>query len=212
VGEAIPLRHAWANNPIYYHGERPDYVWQYEPWVYYSFVLYDVHLRSPNTTQTQSIETLKLNVYHPNGHIQMTSEDLNPIFFVEFEKLKSFYYKDWSEYAQCTLEFGCNQKATSASEYYALVQFANAFQYKSWRTNKNWLDGDPCLNYWYGVGCNIYGHIISLHFFENKLVGYFDPSIQNLIYLKSLCIFNGQQEFEWTPNSHANVIRNGIPS
>ena len=75
-----------------------------------------------------------------------------------------------------------------------------------WRFNDNWLYGDPCVNQWFGVGCNTEGNIISLHFFENHLIGAFPEEFKDLIHLKHLSIFNGDTEYEGIPNMNANKI------
>lgn len=67
------------------------------------------------------------------------------------------------------VEIGCNENKVSAGELKALTDFYDATSGPNWRVNSNWLKGDPCLNKWYGVGCNVWGQVISLHFFENSL-------------------------------------------
>ena len=64
------------------------------------------------------------------------------------------------------------------------------------------------MNKWYGVRCNLGGHVISLPFFENALqiVQGIKPSFAKLIHLKHLSIFNGELEFEWFDNPNMNSI------
>ena len=63
--------------------------------------------------------------------------------------------------------------------------------------NTNWLVKDPCLNHWFGVRCNVWGQVIGLHFFENKLTGVISTTFGNLKNLRHLSIINGEREFEW---------------
>jgi hypothetical protein len=62
------------------------------------------------------------------------------------------------------------------------------------------------VNQWYGIGCNVEGEIISIHFFENHLVGEFPKEFENLINLKHLSIFNGDNSYEGKENRNANKI------
>ena len=130
----------------------------------------------------------------------MESDPLDEKYFINFEKVHSFYYTTYDDWAMCTMLSGCNERTTSEAEYNALVDFYDGFRGASWRINDNWLEGDPCLNQWYGVQCNVKGQIIVLHFFENHLVGEFKESFVDLVYLKHLSIFNGELEFEGKVN------------
>lgn len=91
-----------------------------------------------------------------------------------------------------------NGRQTTTSEKSALLQFYNSLNGQIWKDNRNWLNGDPCLNNWYGVTCNLRGNIVSLHFKQNRLHGIIPPEIQNLVNLKYLYIYNNfyQNEFE----------------
>ena len=91
-------------------------------------------------------------------------------------------------------------------EQEALINFYNDFNGPNWRIADNWLDGDPCINQWYGVQCNVKGEVIALHFFENHLIGSFHQSIANLTNLMHLSIFNGDLEYEGEINRNANEI------
>ena len=52
-------------------------------------------------------------------------------------------------------EVGCVMKPTSADEYGALVDFYSEMNGINWRLQDNWLVGDPCMNHWFGVYCNV---------------------------------------------------------
>jgi hypothetical protein len=69
-----------------------------------------------------------------------------------------------------------------------------------WKNNQNWLSGDPCTNYWFGVTCNYKGNIIAIHFFENHLNGIFPSNFGNLKYLQHLTIANDGREHEGVDN------------
>ena len=130
----------------------------------------------------------------------MESDPLDEKYFINFEKIHAFYYTNYDDWAMCTMETGCNERTASAAERNALVDFYNGFNGDNWRFHDNWLVGDPCLNQWYGVQCNVKGQVIVLHFFENHLVGAFGESFSDLIYLKHLSIFNGELEYEGVAN------------
>ena len=93
---------------------------------------------------------------------------------------------------------------TTSAERKALEAFYADFKGISWRFNYNWLEGDPCLNHWYGVYCNNIAQVISLHFFENHLVGEVPPNFADLIHLRSLYIINGDISFEGAENVNRN--------
>ena len=84
----------------------------------------------------------------------MQSDPLDPRYRLDLKKKESYYYTEFDSVAMCTVETGCNVNKTSEKETSALKDFYNDFGGKTWRFNYNWLEGDPCLNHWYGVFCN----------------------------------------------------------
>ena len=54
---------------------------------------------------------------------QMVSDPLDEIYFVHFEKTKSFYYDTYDDWARCLAETGCNENRASQLERRALVDF-----------------------------------------------------------------------------------------
>ena len=136
----------------------------------------------------------------------MQSDPLDESYFIDFKKIHSHYYTNFDDWARCTMETGCVEIPTSEAEYNALMQFFETFTGSQWRIRDNWQVGDPCLDHWYGVQCNVNGNIIALHFFENHLQGTFPDSIIDLVHLKHLSIFNGDTEFEGVTNQNANRI------
>jgi hypothetical protein len=56
-----------------------------------------------------------------------------------------------------------------------------------WYDNSNWGTGDPCLNTWYGVMCNVTNTaVVQLILNDNDLTGTIPTTIGNLIYLNYL--------------------------
>ena len=126
---------------------------------------------------------------------------------LEHDRVHAFLYTEYVGWARCMAEVGCVEKQTSTEELIALLMFYDSFSGSQWRINDNWLDGDPCLNQWYGIGCNTEGNIITIHFFENHLVGVdFPDEFVDLIHLKHLSIFNGDTMYEGVANTNANKI------
>ena len=109
-----------------------------------------------------------------------------------------------SRFSACDLE-GCGVE-TSPPEWQALVDFYDKTNGDFWINNYKWKQGDPCIENWYGVQCNKYGNVISLHFFENSLDGVIPDSIKNLKYLIYFNIFNDNWEYEYTDNYKRNTI------
>uniref|UniRef100_A0A6B2LIQ9 Leucine-rich repeat-containing N-terminal plant-type domain-containing protein n=1 Tax=Arcella intermedia TaxID=1963864 RepID=A0A6B2LIQ9_9EUKA len=63
----------------------------------------------------------------------------------------------------------------------ALVELANDTKWDSWVRKWNWLDGDPCIKKWAGIGCDPSNTIIqSLILDHNNLVGTLGPPISSL--------------------------------
>jgi hypothetical protein len=97
-----------------------------------------------------------------------------------------------SVWALLLLSLVSTSLAVDASEREALVDFYNACGGRWWVHQHNWLKGDPCMQQWYGVGCNgtnnthvtIFDPIprLSFNFIDCKL----PPSIGNLTFLEHL--------------------------
>lgn len=84
-------------------------------------------------------------------------------------ELENDFFAELDSNKACTHK-GC-QATTSDAERLALEEFYDELGGNFWRYNYNWNSGDPCDNHWFGVGCDSDGHVISLHFFENHVVG-----------------------------------------
>jgi hypothetical protein len=93
-----------------------------------------------------------------------------------------------------------NPRPTSSDELSALRSFYTYLNGQIWENNDNWLIGDPCLNYWYGIMCNSRGNIISIHLKQNRLYGVIPDTIKLLKYLRYIYIYNHPNE-----NSYDNA-------
>ena len=84
-----------------------------------------------------------------------------------------------------------NPRETSNEELEALKLFYKETNGLFWINNNNWLIGDPCINNWFGVHCNLRGNIIGLIFNENYIQGIISSEvISRLIYLEKIIIIN----------------------
>ena len=116
-------------------------------------------------------------MYNKTDFLQQVSDHNDESFMLELDKVHKFLYERFDGNARCMAEVGCVEKTVSAEELDALKIFYQKLEGANWRFKHNWLEGDPCTNQWYGVGCNTEGQVISLHFFENHMIGEFDDSI-----------------------------------
>ena len=55
-------------------------------------------------------------------------------------------------------------------EKQALVDLYHSTNGDGWFNSSGWLEGDPCLNHWYGVACNQQG-VVGLGLESNNLTG-----------------------------------------
>ena len=74
----------------------------------------------------------------------------------------------------------------------ALRALYNSTDGEHWTHHANWNIGHPCMNDWYGVGCNDEGEIISLILNDNNLVGIIPTVIGDLTSLEYLYLPNNQ--------------------
>ncbi len=89
--------------------------------------------------------------------------------------------------------FYSTQRATATqAEYDALIALYNSTDGENWKDKRSWLDGDPCANRWYGIGCNKDG-MVSLSLTHNKLIGQLPLSIVNLANLSNGLSFQHNQ-------------------
>eukprot|EP00347_Sterkiella_histriomuscorum_P002582 403367589 len=169
----------------------------------YSFKLYNISYEVPILERYYSEKPIIIQIFTKEGRLIESSDENEANNYIIFEPKQAMFNK-YADLASCD-QSGCADK-TSDLEKDALVKFYQSLNGIFWRYNENWLDNDPCQNLWYGVICNRKGQIISLHFFENHLVGLFDESFANLKYLKHLTISNDGREHENVTNVHANTL------
>jgi len=109
------------------------------------------------------------------------------------------------------------------TETEALEEFYTKTEGDGWTNRDNWLEGDPCLNQWYGVTCNADGNITALHLSSNKLDGYIPKEIGRLTELTELTLDNNRLDEELTSkiglltkltklNLHNNNIDGRVPN
>lgn len=86
----------------------------------------------------------------------------------------------------------CVNKVRQASteEIEALTELYRTLNGPAWFSNRNWNEGDPCDNYWFGIKCNSAKHVISISFDQNGLQGIVTDSIIKLSYLEAFYITN----------------------
>jgi Leucine-rich repeat (LRR) protein len=58
-----------------------------------------------------------------------------------------------------------------ASERLALIEIYTETQGEKWRDNAKWLNGDPCVNNWYGVTCNAMNLVTAIQLAANQVNG-----------------------------------------
>ncbi|MEZ5470980.1 MAG: hypothetical protein R3E90_04310 [Marinicella sp.] len=73
-----------------------------------------------------------------------------------------------------------------ATQKQALIDFYNSTGGVNWFDDSNWLTGDPCLEQWYGVGCDNSDNITKLLMPNNRLLGEVPVSITQLVFLEEL--------------------------
>jgi Leucine-rich repeat (LRR) protein len=103
------------------------------------------------------------------------SDDPDVIAFID-----NLDFFNWKELQHC--------QSSSESEIAALSMFYNSTNGDNWIRNRSWLDGDPCINNWQGVGCNSNGDIIGLFLQKNNLDGNIPPEISSLSNLRWLIL------------------------
>lgn len=82
----------------------------------------------------------------------------------------------------------------------ALVVFYNSTFGDDWRSNANWLSGDPCTNNWFGLTCNVSNtNVIQIDLGQSSLAGRIPSAIKHLSQMQSLYL-------------HSNSLTGPIPS
>ncbi|KAM9958212.1 hypothetical protein ACTFIW_001072 [Dictyostelium discoideum] len=121
-----------------------------------------------------------------NNNIQTKEKrERNLIKFKEIEKLRKFLGNVES---LTTIPLVSNEKII-------LEKLYSDWNGKDWDDNTNWLNGDPCMDQWYGIECNsfdggITNNVISIKMSLNNIVGEMSTDIKNLVHLQTLDISN----------------------
>jgi hypothetical protein len=87
---------------------------------------------------------------------------------------------------------GITLAAVPSAERDALVTLYNSTNGASWSTNTNWLNGDPCINAWYGVSCDLESKITRVTLHSNNIVGTIPPELGSLNNLEWLWLFDNK--------------------
>ncbi len=98
-------------------------------------------------------------------------------------------------------------RLTTQIEKLSLINFYINLNGDFWVRNDNWLSGDPCIDNWYGVTCNLKGNVISLYYKQNGLNGIITDDVKFLDNLKYLYIFN-----DYSNDNDSNYIFNINPN
>lgn len=73
----------------------------------------------------------------------------------------------------------------------ALVTLYEATGGENWKSNENWLNGDPCLNSWYGIRCNKQDdEVTKILLYSNNLTGTIPKEIANIDSLTYISLGN----------------------
>jgi len=79
--------------------------------------------------------------------------------------------------------------AVSDPERDALVRFYNETNGEGWAEKDNWLSGDPCENYWFGLTCNPFRtHVVTISLSRNNLQGTLTNALTNVTQLQKITI------------------------
>ena len=82
-----------------------------------------------------------------------------------------------------------NAVETSDVERQALVDLYYSTNGEGWTESENWLDGDPCVNQWYGVTCDEHGGVVTVSLWNNNMTGALEESIGNFLHCRSLVLW-----------------------
>lgn len=76
-------------------------------------------------------------------------------------------------------------EAPAGSEQAALIALYNSLGGPKWREQTNWLSNKP-VGEWKGVRTDADGHVVSLYFYANNLIGWLPEQIGDFPYLEQL--------------------------
>eukprot|EP00927_Polykrikos_kofoidii_P027045 TRINITY_DN23942_c0_g1_i1.p1 TRINITY_DN23942_c0_g1~~TRINITY_DN23942_c0_g1_i1.p1 ORF type:complete len:414 (-),score=57.47 TRINITY_DN23942_c0_g1_i1:55-1257(-) len=120
------------------------------------------------------------------------------------------------------LQRGCQYNSSTSDDWAGeeyrdeqravLDTFYRATKGDGWRFNENWLEGDPCWDFWYGVTCDEHGHVIYLELPDNRLKGRLPPILGNVVSLLKLDISSTMEWYMGHPNVDINQVGGFMPS
>ena len=82
-------------------------------------------------------------------------------------------------------------EAPAGSEQAALIALYNSLGGPKWREQTNWLSNKP-VGEWKGVRTDADGHVVSLYFYANNLIGWLPEQIGDFPYLEQLTFSHDQ--------------------
>lgn len=145
------------------------------------------------------IELCTINCNYPNTYNFIPNKDIEDECQINLWKNNHNSYNKYN--SNLILN---NPRKTSDEELEALKLFYKESNGVFWINNNNWLIGDPCINKWYGVYCNLRGNIIGLIFNDNYVQGIISSEVINgLINLEKLIIIN---TLRYKTISNENII------
>jgi hypothetical protein len=97
-------------------------------------------------------------------------------------------------------------------QYETLMTFYNSTNGDSWYRADRWGTGDPCMNEWFGVGCDCQGYVVSLALPNNGLSGTIPSVFSRLSRLSVIDLHSSTLGIELSSTSHVNVLSGDVPS
>jgi len=82
----------------------------------------------------------------------------------------------------------CVVSGQSQGEIDALVDLYDSTGGPEWRNNRNWLEGSPCSNHWFGIFCDKTPSVTIINLNGNLLTGTISSTLSNLTSLKDLYV------------------------
>jgi hypothetical protein len=98
------------------------------------------------------------------------------------------------EQGLCACESGfegpdCSTPVDLSSERGILQQLHSVTKGSEWLSSDHWLSSQPVCT-WFGVQCDVNGHVTKLNLSSNALDGQIPPQLSNLMYLQHLDLSN----------------------
>eukprot|EP00928_Gymnodinium_smaydae_P003932 TRINITY_DN11386_c0_g1_i1.p1 TRINITY_DN11386_c0_g1~~TRINITY_DN11386_c0_g1_i1.p1 ORF type:complete len:415 (+),score=86.64 TRINITY_DN11386_c0_g1_i1:56-1300(+) len=94
----------------------------------------------------------------------------------------------------------------------ALEKFYESTNGDNWRFNDNWMHGDPCFDFWYGITCDEHGGVIYLELTDNNLEGTLPRQMNDLVSMLKLDLSSTAHVNFGHANRYINRLRGAFPS